>query len=238
MCGRFSLDATWDELRAWYDLLGPAANLEPRYNIAPTQTTAVLTLQAGGMMLSPMRWGLIPSWVRDRGKFPNLINARSETAAGKPSFRSALRDRRCLVPASGYFEWKEQDGSKLPYYISLNGGGMMMFAGLWEAWQSPGDSQDTETLSFAVLTTGASPAIANIHHRMPVIVDRDQGREWLSAGGEAVLATPPQPMLANWPVSRKVNSVRNEGADLIQPAETVPDSPERAEDPQIDMFRG
>jgi len=238
MCGRFSLDATWDELRAWYDLLGPAANLEPRYNIAPTQTTAVLTLHADGMQLAAMRWGLIPSWVRDRDKLPVLINARAETAAEKPSFRGALQTRRCLVPASGYYEWKKSGAGSIPYYISLKDGGPMMFAGLWETWQPPGENQNPAIFSFAVLTTAASEAVANIHHRMPVIVDRDQGREWLSPGGEELLQSPPQPKLANWPIAKKVNSVRNEGADLIRPVEHAPEPAEQAENPQMDMFRG
>lgn len=236
MCGRFSLEATWDELRQWYNIIGPAANLQPRYNIAPTQSISILLLKDEKIIHRSMRWGLIPSWTKTSDRLPVLINARAETAAEKPSFRAALRSRRGLIPASGYYEWKVEGENKTPHYITPKDGGLMMFAGLWEIW-TPGPSTPEDNIeSCTILTTSAGESIANVHHRMPVILTRDQGEEWLSAGGETLLERSPQPKLANWPVSRKVNKVRNEGEYLIKPQNCSPDTFISEKKNQLDLF--
>ena len=132
MCGRFTQRLSWAELHELMDLIGAPLNLQPRYNVAPSQNVAVVRATANGRRLSLMRWGLIPSWAKDPAIGHKLINARAETAAEKPSFRTAFRHRRCLIPADGFYEWQRRGGTRQPWLFRLSNGAPFAFAGLWE----------------------------------------------------------------------------------------------------------
>ncbi len=176
MCGRFTLHLTPELLGSIFGVK-TSLQLTPRYNISPTQTVPVVReTRGGGRSLSELSWGLVPSWAKDPSFGQKLINARSETAHEKPSFRHALRKQRCIIPASGFFEWSHIDGSKQPWYVTLKDSAPMGFAGLWESWQAP-DGGALET--FCILTTAANSLIATIHERMPVILQAADYSSWL-----------------------------------------------------------
>jgi putative SOS response-associated peptidase YedK len=138
MCGRFTQSYTWRELVELYRLTLPARNLRPRYNIAPTTAIDVVKPGGAGPELVPMRWGLIPGWWKKTAKeVPSTFNARAETVAGKPMFRSVFKRNRCIVPASGYYEWRAIEGGKQPYFVSAANGSMLAIAGLWDHWNDP-----------------------------------------------------------------------------------------------------
>lgn len=177
MCGRYSLHAHPDVIALQFGL--PAApQMRPRFNIAPTQHAPVVRIDASGMReLAQLRWGLIPSWSKDPSIGTRMINARAETVADKPSFRSAFRHRRCLVPADGYYEWKIEGRGKQPYFFQLASGEPFAMAGLWERWRSPaGELVET----YAVLTTEAVGTARQVHDRMPVILSQPDYPSWLS----------------------------------------------------------
>jgi putative SOS response-associated peptidase YedK len=218
MCGRFTLTAPADVVADHYQLsLIPL--LAPRYNIAPTQPVAAVRLdQAGGREWTHFRWGLVPSWARDLSIGSKMINARSETAAEKQSFRTAFKRRRCLIPATGFYEWQKRDGRKQPMYIQPVDG-LMSFAGLWEIWSSAdGDVLETCT----ILTTEPNELMAPIHNRMPVILDPEDYSAWLDpqSGPDLLmhlLRPAPAERLVAFPVSTAVNSPANDGPDCIEP---------------------
>jgi putative SOS response-associated peptidase YedK len=160
------------------------------------------------------RWGLIPFWARDPAIGNRMINARAETVAEKPSFRAAYRHRRCLVLADGFYEWKREGELKTPYYFSLASGAPFAFAGLWENWQS---KETDETIqSTALITTAANEFMAAVHHRMPVVLQADTANRWLEGDNDVIAdVTASSPELQAWPVNRRVNNARNQGADLI-----------------------
>ena len=137
MCGRFTQRCTWPEVQACLDLIGPPVNLGPHYNVAPGQYVAAVRLDEDGRRLSMLRWGLIPGWARDANIGYKLINARAETVGTKPAFRDAYRNRRCLIPADGFYEWMRQGAARQPWLIGLKGGAQFAFAGLWERWTVP-----------------------------------------------------------------------------------------------------
>ena len=170
MCGRFTQAYTWRELVALYGLTQPAMNLQPRYNIAPTATIDVLIPHDSDQLeLWPMRWGLIPSWWKQsRKELPSTFNARAETVTGRPSFRDAFRERRCIIPASGYYEWKPMPGGKQPYYISARDGSILPFAGLWDEWHDPESGEQIR--SCTIIVADANALTRPIHDRMPVII--------------------------------------------------------------------
>lgn len=224
MCGRFALATTPAEVRDIFNY-EETPNFPPRYNIAPTQPIATVRLENGERAFRLVRWGLIPSWVKEPDGFTLLINARSETAAEKPAFRAAMRRRRCLVPASGFYEWRKVGkGAKQPYWVAPREGGVIAFAGLWESWAGK-DGSDIET--GAILTTSANAALKHIHHRMPVVIGPKDFDLWLS--GEAVSTDEAASLLrpaadeffASTPVSTRVNAVRNDDADLTDPVDAV-----------------
>jgi len=205
MCGRFSLKET-PKMLAELFYLADEVELKPSFNIAPSHTVCTITEDKEGIRhLSLRRWGLIPSWAKDATIGNKLNNARGETVHEKPSFRSAFKYHRCIIPASGFYEWKAANGVKQPWYMSLKTGEPMAFAGLWETWN------DIQTC--CIITTSANSLMAPIHDRMPVILDPDQWESWLSPQNKQVDALLPmirphdsEPMQA-WPVSRELNRV-------------------------------
>lgn len=226
MCGRF---AFYSPSEATAALFGADASItvEPHYNIAPAQQIAAIRKAgAAARELVMLRWGLLPFWAREPSIGNRLINARAETVAEKPSFRAAYKQRRCLVLADGFYEWKLEGGIKTPYFISLASGAPFAFAGLWENWQ---DRESGESIqSTALITTAANDFMAAVHHRMPVVLLPETADRWLG-GDNTVLddVTADVPGLQAWPVSRRVNNARNDDADLIrQQAPSPPGSPD------------
>ncbi len=219
MCGRYVITLTLDQLR---DLFGvqDRPNLEPTWNAAPTQTLPIVRAgKAGEPRLSKVRWGLVPHWSKEPPeKAKPLINARAETAAEKPTFRTALSRRRALVPADGFYEWsKNADGAKQPWFITRTDGEPMVFAGIWERW---GEGEDV-TDSFAILTIAANDDIAHLHHRCPVMIVRADFERWLDreADPAPLLKQLPDGTLQTRKVSKAVNAVRNDSPDLLEEAE-------------------
>jgi putative SOS response-associated peptidase YedK len=219
MCGRFTLFAMPVEVG---DLFGAPAppELPPRYNIAPTQ--AVLGCRAdpasGARALVPLRWGLVPGWAKDLAAGVKAINARAETVADKPTFRAAFKGRRCLMPASGYYEWKHEGKAKQPYFIHPSHG-LFAFAGLWDVWsKGPAPVE-----SCSIITTEANEATRHLHERMPVILDRAHFAAWLDPLTpppvlHELLHPCPADRIATYPVAPLVGNVRNDGPELVAPA--------------------
>lgn len=222
MCGRYALTTPPEVLAALLHLQRMEYDLVPRYNIAPTQMVAVVRADAERRReLVPMRWGLIPFWAKDRTIGARMINARSESAALKPAFRQAMRRRRCLIPASGFYEWKKLGKRKQPYYIRRTDDAPLGFAGLWESWSDP---QGGETLeSCTILTTDSNGLLRQVHDRMPVILDPDGYDLWLDPDEEdpqrvrRLLAAAPSEVFSVYPVHTRVNSPGNDDASLIEP---------------------
>lgn len=219
MCGRYALNAP-PELIAELFALSEVPELEPHYNIAPTQRQPIVRVVAGARRLDSLRWGLVPPWADDLTIGARMINARAETAAQKPAFRDAFRRHRCLVPASGFFEWKAEAGVKQPYYIHPREG-LFALAGLWDRWRAP-DSTIVET--YTILTTEANELLRSLHDRMPVILRPDVFAQWLDPGFHEVGAladlmrpAPPEGIQLR-SVSRRVNNVANDDAECVAPA--------------------
>ena len=219
MCGRFTLTLDPIELRQAFDLGEMPEEWVPRFNIAPSQPVAVVA-DAKNRNVDFMRWGLVPSWAKDLSIGNRLINARSETLTEKPSFRTAFARRRCLILADGFYEWKkgEKKGPSTPYYYRLRDGAPFAFAGLWEYWQSPeGDGLKSCT----IITTGANELVAQVHDRMPVILNPGTGWKWLESGTSeermALLKPYPAGEMSAYPVSRMVNDPAKDSPELIRP---------------------
>lgn len=222
MCGRYTLTITPEMLRTLINF-AVTPNLEPRFNIAPTQMAPVVRADGDGWRkIDMLRWGLIPSWSADMSVASKLINARGETVAQKPSFRDAYRERRCLIPADGFYEWRKEGDAKQPFRIGFRGGKPFVFAGLWETWTAPEDAENVgETVeTYTIVTTDANAKLAPIHHRMPVIVDPADFDRWLTGSpaeaANVIRAFPPDEM-AFYRVSTRVNNVRNDDAGCIAP---------------------
>ncbi len=218
MCGRYSITTPVEAMRGLFDFIGPALNLAPRYNAAPTQMLPIVT---EGRKLTLMRWGLVPLWAKDIKIGYKLINARTETVAEKPSFRTAFKERRCLVPAAGFYEWAKVDGGKQPYRVTLANEKAFAFAGLWESWtvkqDGGGVSMGDEVRSFTIVTTTANDFLRPIHGRMPVILDDYD--TWLegSTDDASALLRPYEGDMKAYQVSSHVNSPKNDDALCIQP---------------------
>lgn len=232
MCGRFSLIANPDELERHFEIdfesdLEFRSSWEPRYNIAPSQPVATICVRdaSGGRRLSQRRWGLIPSWAKDPKIGNRGINARCETLAEKPSFRQALRQRRCLIAADGFYEWSGPAGSKQPYYIALENHAIFGFAGLWEHWRDP---EGVAIESCTVITTDANPLLAELHSRMPVILDPEHYAAWLDPREQSPAAVLPLlrshrcDALRYHPVSYRVNDVAFDDAACVEAVEAQP----------------
>lgn len=221
MCGRYCLALTWDDLLELLRLVGPPADLTPRYNIAPSQQVAAIREEADGRQLVLLHWGLIPFWANDPKIGYKMINARAETAHQSPAFRAAFRGRHCLVPANGFFEWDKRGGTRQPWYIQRADGNPMVFAGLWEHWEEKGGKTVIE--SCTILTTTASPDIEHLHDRMPVILESGEFDPWLDPEEHNVerLRTLLHParegLLILQPVSDYVNKPAYDGPDCIRP---------------------
>jgi putative SOS response-associated peptidase YedK len=218
MCGRYTLSTPAGRLAEEFQL-DSTVEIPPSYNVAPTQQVAAVLEDEGGRRLEMLRWGLVPSWADDPDIGARMINARSETAPEKPSFRRAFRGRRCLIAADGFYEWKREDGGKQPYYFRMQDGRPFAFAGLWESWDRGG----TELLTCAILTTRPNSVAGEIHDRMPVILPQDAYNAWLDPDadkeelGELMIPYPGDD-LETYPVSRFVNSPRNNDERCIEPA--------------------
>ncbi len=196
-------------------------NLQPRWNIAPTQPVSVIWEgPGGGRRHDLMRWGLVPAWAREPGRGAPLTNARSETAGEKPAFREALQHRRCLVPADAWYEWSDAGGWKQPFRMAFADGRAFAFAGLFERWQG----RDGERIeSCCILTTAASPALAPLHHRMPVILAADAQARWLAAPDPELLTPWQGEPIEAVAIDRRIGPVRAEGPDLVRPV-AVPET--------------
>ena len=217
MCGRFAITLPDDAMAALFDAV-PGNDLPriPNYNVCPTNQVHTVTSDDGHRRLRPMRWGFIPHWYKTPSDGPLLINARAETIAEKPAFRAACRERRCLIPASGFYEWtKDEEGKRLPWYIHPAEGEMLAFAGVWQAW----DKGEEPLTTCAIVTTDANKAMSKIHHRMPVVLARNDWAKWLGEEGKGaatLMHAPPEDALAFYRVDPKVNSNRASGPELIE----------------------
>ena len=207
MCGRYALHANPEVVSLLFGLSEVPA-YQPRYNIAPASQVLIIRKNEAAMV----RWGLVPRWSKDPSTGAKLNNARAETVAEKSSFRDAYRRRRCLIPASGFYEWKTETGRKQPYYVFPSAGELFAFAGLWEPWDGPGGALQT----CAIITTQANEKMAFVHDRMPVIVPAAEYANWL-AGGETPLRPCPPESIAIRRVGRAVNNARNDTPGLIEP---------------------
>lgn len=218
MCGRFTLTAEPDTIQKAFDLDHVPSQMTPRFNIAPSQAVPVITGDQP-QQLTFVRWGLIPSWSKDEAIGNRLINARSETVDEKPSFRSAFKRRRCLVPADGFYEWMKDGSKKRPQFIHMKDRSLFAMAGLWEIWHSPyGD----EVYSCTILTTDPNPFVEQFHNRMPVILPRDAYQTWLepdtpSEALKSLFVPYDADAMTAYEVSPAVNSPTNDNPQLIEP---------------------
>ena len=229
MCGRYSNRLSWREIWELYNLSNEPMEIEPRSNIAPTQSALVIRRdQEGRKFASMMRWGLIPSWAPDPKKLPMMVNAKAETITKLPSFRTAVRKRRAVSASCGWIEWTGEKGSKQPWRIVPRGNDpALSFAAIWESWTPKADNVEAwgkdPIESFAIITTTPSADIAHIHDRMPVVLSPSDVDLWLDPDPAqfdrqlALLKPAPVGTLRYFPGSSRVNSARNEGPELIDP---------------------
>jgi putative SOS response-associated peptidase YedK len=220
VCGRFALFASPELLAEYFALADvPAGLLAPRYNLTPGQDIAAVRVDRNGARrLHALRWGLVPFWAKDAAIGRRLINARLDSLATKPAFREALARRRCLLPASGFYEWGvDPSGKKQPFFVRARAEPLLALAGLWERWRGAGD-EPLETC--VIVTTDASPVLAPIHDRMPVMITRDAQGAWLDPATDVATIAELAghgPELEAWPVDRAVNDPRNDDERLIAP---------------------
>ena len=223
MCGRFDQHTLPYRYAGYIDALlrGPSEEPPPRYNVAPqSQAWVGRMTRDGARELVPLLWGLLPYGASDAKSSLRPINARSESVATKPMFRKLIEMHRCVIPVDGFYEWRQTPSGKQPYYVRLENGEPMLLAGLWDRWRQGGESWIE---SFTILTTDATPAIARLHDRMPVLIAPADLNRWLDVRGtdataaRALLRPTDAPLTAH-PVSRAVNAARNEGPELIEPA--------------------
>ncbi|WP_353633598.1 SOS response-associated peptidase [Halobacterium sp. NMX12-1] len=227
MCGRYALFSDPDELAAEFDL--DDASYEATYNAAPSEELPVI-LDENSTEFSTARWGLVPSWSEGPKDGPDPINARAESLTENRLFAEAYEQRRCLVPADGFYEWTETDDGKQPYFVSRADGRPLLLAGLWETWTpeqkqtglgefgSGGPSREAEPVqSFTIVTTEPNDFLADYHHRMAVVLDPEAGERWLSAEDPGDLLEPSTIDFEAWPVSEAVNNPANDRPELVEP---------------------
>jgi putative SOS response-associated peptidase YedK len=221
MCGRYAFFSPAEAVKQVFGV-DSVPTMEPHYNLAPTQDVPVLReVTTGQRQVALLHWGLIPSWAKEQSVGNRMINARAETLTERPAFRRAFRDRRCLVLADGWYEWQATASGKQPWFIRHRDGLPIGFAGLWESWRDPASNQTME--SCTIITVDASSALARIHDRTPAVIGPAAAGTWLdparhdTAALAALLAPVNGQEFQAYPVSRAVNSPRNEGAELIAP---------------------
>ncbi|MBX9694997.1 MAG: SOS response-associated peptidase [Cyanobacteria bacterium] len=226
MCGRYTVIHSHKEIIERFRVeRAQDEELAPRYNVAPSQVVPIIIDEKSESgeavrVLQSVRWGLVPSWVKDLTQMRPMINARGETLVEKPTFRSAFKRRRCLIPSDGFYEWKKVDKAKLPMRIRLKGGGLFAFAGLYEDWRKP-DGSYARTCS--IITVAANELVSEVHDRMPAILHPDQEDEWLSTDGDekakllAMLSPYDDEAMEFYAVSKTVNSAKNELPECIEP---------------------
>jgi putative SOS response-associated peptidase YedK len=249
MCARYVITSPAAAIRALFGY-AEEPNFPQRYNVAPTQPIPIVRLDRGKRTFALARWGFLPSWVKDPRSFSLLVNARGESVNDKPAFRNAMRRRRCLIPADGFYEWSDTRPRR-PFFVRPKAGGPVAFAGLWETWTGPnGEEVDTA----AIITTRSNRALAAIHDRMPVIVPPEAFNLWLDCAAvdgttaAALFVPAPDALLESYRVSTAVNRATNDSPELIAPAPVstaidddadvageVPENPEEA-DKQLTLF--
>jgi len=221
MCGRYNLVTDAQALVDFFEIertLFDAAELTPRYNIAPGQDVPIVRETGEGREVALAHWGLVPHWSKQARPKYATINARAETVADKPTYREAFRHKRCLIPATGFYEWHQQAGQKIPYHIHVPEGELFAFAGLWDRWDKEGSGFD----SCSIIVTGANATMQPIHERMPVILNPAQYNSWLNVGHfnraqlESLLV-PYGGSLEAYPVSRIVNNPKSDDARCVAP---------------------
>jgi putative SOS response-associated peptidase YedK len=224
MCGRYRLSRRKQIVEEYFDSVSGEEDWAPRFNIAPTQAVPVIRQNPKEPIreLSLVRWGLIPSWAKDPSVGATMINARSETASTKPAFRDALKSRRCLIPADGFYEWARTGKARQPYCFEVNEGKLFAFAGIWDRWN---DASDETIETCSILTTTANAVTAAVHDRMPVILDPDGYDLWLDPGMRDVSAASEllKPydarLMRSYPISTRINHVANDDAECSEPVE-------------------
>ncbi len=247
MCGRFALDASWGDILEYFEAIASdqAMEMPPRLNIAPTQPIVAVVNEETSRRALLVRWGLIPAWVKDPADFTTLINARSETAATKPSFKTAMRHRRTLVPASGFYEWKRFGPSSKtkglksqPYWVRPKAGGIVAFGGLMETYaHANGSEMDTG----CIMTTAANNRFADIHHRLPLVIQQEDFGRWLDCRTQEprdvvdLLKPVDDDYFEAIPVGDAVNKVANAGPDIQERVEPV-ENDEHSPDQQMSLF--
>lgn len=219
MCGRFTITCSLHTMVERFAVQQVAYEHQPRYNMAPTQAAPVVIMDGGRRSMLAMQWGLVPSWARDHTIGARMINARVETVAEKPAYRTPFRRRRCLVPADGFYEWQKRNGStsKQPYRFVISNGSPFAFAGLYEQWEG---ADASFLLTFTILTTEANAVVAPVHARMPLILSPAVEAQWLDPkvqDPQAVhaLLSEPGPQLQGYPVSSAVGNSRNDDPSLV-----------------------
>jgi putative SOS response-associated peptidase YedK len=219
MCGRYSIEQEpkFDELG---DVRVEWSPFKPRYNVAPTQRVPIIRLEEGALVGSDAKWGLVPVWAKDPAIGNKLINARGETVAEKPSFRSAFKSRRCLVPADGFYEWEKVGKGKQPWRFVRKDRKPFLFAGLWERWR-PDQAADW-LVSFTIITTTPNHVAEAVHERMPVILGEDTARTWIDPKADReqlqeLIAPCPDDWLERYPIGSAVSSPANDRKEIIQP---------------------
>jgi putative SOS response-associated peptidase YedK len=225
MCGRYLITSSPEAVRRLFGYR-EQPNFPPRYNVAPTQAIPIVRLAGGERQFALVRWGLIPAWVKDPKAFSLVINARSDAVLDKPSFRNAMKRRRCLIPADGFYEWKADGPRKRPHAVVPRDGKPVAFAGLWEAWMGP-NGEEMETA--AIVTADATRSLAHIHHRMPVVIAPEAFDLWLDCRNvdahtaAALLVPPPEGLFEAYEISTMVNRVANDTAEVLAPAGAAPE---------------
>jgi putative SOS response-associated peptidase YedK len=244
MCGRYCITSAPEAVRRLFRY-PEQPNFPPRYNVAPTQPVPIVRWASGQRQFALVRWGLIPAWVKDPKGFSLLINARGDTVNDKPAFRNAMKRRRCLFPADGFYEWKTVAGVKRPYFARSTSEGPIAFAGLWETWTGP-NGEEMETA--AIVTTDANKTLSAVHHRAPVIVPPDAFDFWLdtdkidASTAAAVIAPAPEGAMEVYEISPAVNRVANDSPELLNPysadAQATATPAPAAEQPKRSRERG
>ena len=236
MCGRYASSRGATFLADHFEADEPPETaLPPSYNVAPTDRVHVVLVRHGRRRLAVARWGLVPSWARDRKGAARLINARAESVTGKPAFRAAYARRRCLVPADGYYEWQPGPGGKQPWFLSARDGSPLAMAGLYEVWAPPEGGEPLWTCT--VVTTSAPDELGEIHDRTPLLVPRDDWGRWLDPDlpdpGTGLLVPGAPGVLDAWPVSRAVGDVRTNTPDLVTAVDVAPAGPLALDEPTL-----